>query len=64
MRMSQVITALAVLVISSQYIYAYTIKYMDCGKPLQMNEYDMKTYCVNESKERGATTKFGVKVKL
>ena len=60
MRMSQVILALAVLVISSQYTYAYTIKYMDCGKPQQMTEYDLKTYCVNESKERGTTTTYHV----
>ena len=58
--MSQVILALAVLVISSQYTYAYTIKYMDCGKPQQMTEYDLKTYCVNESKERGTTTTYHV----
>ena len=60
MRMSQVITALAALAISSQYTHAYTIKYMDCAKPQQMNEYDLKTYCVNENHVKGETTAYHV----
>ena len=60
MRMSQVIRALAVLVINSQYNYAYTIKYMDCGKPQQMNEFDLKTFCVNEKPVQGETITYHV----
>ena len=60
MRMSQVIMALAALAISSQFTYAYTIKYMDCAKPQQMNEYDLKTYCVNENHVKGETTAYHV----
>ena len=60
MRMSQVITALAALAISSQFTHAYTIKYMDCAKPQQMNEYDLKTYCVNENHVKGETTAYHV----
>ena len=52
--------ALAALAISSQFTYAYTIKYMDCAKPQQMNEYDLKTYCVNENHVKGETTAYHV----
>ena len=42
----KIITALVVLV-SNQYIQAYTMQYYDCGKPQSMKEYNLRTYCMN-----------------
>ena len=49
--------ALAALVIISE---AYTIRYMDCGKPQQMSEYDLKTYCMNEEPVKSETITYHV----
>ena len=56
MRMDQIIMVLAALASS----HAYTMNYYDCGKPQSMNEYDLKTYCVNEKTTSGETTTYHV----
>ena len=57
MRMGQIIMVLAALAASS---HAYTMIYYDCGKPQSINEYDLKTYYVNEKTISGETTTYHV----
>ena len=54
-----IIMVLAALVID-QYCQGYTMNYWDCGKPQRMNEYNLRTFCVNEESTVGETNTYHV----